>query len=144
MCPVTKSACSSSTTPAVFQALAFVPVVTVYVCGWCTAGDRTTTTFRRPMQQSNTHRRTSYQECEAYSGSNSTTVAHTCRYISLEHFPPSRLATPPVYQVNSIPKRNLTCNVLNSTGLVGITCRAVIFFFGVQLFPPPYRLQIET
>ena len=35
--------------------LAFVPVVTVYVvCGWCTADDRTTTTFSHSMQQSNT------------------------------------------------------------------------------------------
>ena len=53
------------------QALAFVPV-TVYVCGCCTVagGDRTNTTltFSRPMQQSNTHRRTSSQVYEAYSG----------------------------------------------------------------------------
>ena len=35
---------SSSTMRAVFRALAFVPVVTVYVCGWGTpVGDRTTT-----------------------------------------------------------------------------------------------------
>ena len=32
-------ACSSSTTAAVREALAFVPVFTVYVCGWCTAGE---------------------------------------------------------------------------------------------------------
>ena len=30
----------------------------VRVCGWCPAGNRTTTTVSRPMQQSNTHRRT--------------------------------------------------------------------------------------
>ena len=28
-------------------------IVTVYVCGWCTAGDGTTTTFSRPIQQPN-------------------------------------------------------------------------------------------
>ena len=34
---------SSNTTAAVLQALAFVPVVTVYVCDWCTgAGDQKT------------------------------------------------------------------------------------------------------
>ena len=57
---------SSGTAADVLQALAFVPV-TVYVFGWCTAagGDRTTAVISRPMQQSKTHRRTSYQVYEA-------------------------------------------------------------------------------
>ena len=43
----------------------------ICVCGWCTARDRTTTTFSRPMQRSNTHRRTSYHVHEAYSSGKS-------------------------------------------------------------------------
>ena len=39
-----------------FQAIAFVTVVTVYVCGWCTT-DRAPTTFSRSMQRSVTVRR---------------------------------------------------------------------------------------
>ena len=49
-CPATVR--QHDTTAAVLQAHALVPVVTVYVCGWCTAGDRTTTILSRPMQQS--------------------------------------------------------------------------------------------
>ena len=69
---------SSSTTPAVFYVLAFVPVVTVYVCGWCIAGDRVTMTFSRPTRQLSTLRRTSYQLYDAHSSSISSS------YLSLE------------------------------------------------------------
>ena len=44
----------------------FVPVVAVCVVG-AQVRDRTTTTFSRPLQRSNTHRRTSCQAYEAYS-----------------------------------------------------------------------------
>ena len=47
------------------------------MCGWCTTGDRTTTTFPRPMQPSNTHR-TSYLVYEACSSSKSSSS-----YVSL-------------------------------------------------------------
>ena len=73
---------NSSATAAVFQALAFVPVITVYVCGSCTAGDRSTTTFSRPTQQSSTHRRTSYPVYEARSSSSENSSSYW--YISLE------------------------------------------------------------
>ena len=36
-------------------------------------------------------------------------VAHTCAYISLQRVSPFRLATPPGYEVNPIPKGNLVC-----------------------------------
>ena len=36
---------------AMLQAVAFLPAVTVCVCGWCTAaGDGVTTTLARPTQ----------------------------------------------------------------------------------------------
>ena len=96
---------SSSTTLAVFKAIAFVPVVTVYVCGSYTAGDQTTTTFSRPMQQSSTHRWILKQLLDAFSSSKSTSS-----YISLERYvPPFRLATPTGYQINPIPKGDLAC-----------------------------------
>ena len=64
------SSSNSRTTATVFQAHAFVPADTVYVCGLSTAGDRTATaTVSRPMQQSNTHLPTSYHAYKAHSSS---------------------------------------------------------------------------
>ena len=94
---------SSSTTPAVFQALAFRQVVTVYVCGWCTAGDRTTKIFSHPMQQSNTHRRTLYQVYEAHSSSKCSNSSYEVHIIGMP-VSPFRLATHPGYQSEPHPE----------------------------------------
>ena len=51
------------------------------VSGWCAAGDRSTTTLSRPIQQSHTHRRTLHQVFEAYCNSKSSSS-----FISLERF----------------------------------------------------------
>ena len=67
---------SSSTEAAVqrepcFMLLPLCQWSLVYVCGWCTTGDRTMTPLSRPMQQ-HTHRLTSCRVYEAYSSNKST------------------------------------------------------------------------
>ena len=103
---VTKSVPSSSgsTTPAVFHALAFVPVATVYVrvLGEQHEMIEPPSACSRPTQQSKIHRRTSHQVYEAY---NSGKISSS--YISLQHDSPFRHAMPTACQTNPISKGNL-------------------------------------
>ena len=88
----------------------------VCACDWCTAGDRTTTTVSRPMQPSNTHRRTSYQVYEAYSSSRSSSSYIHWNAYSCPPFLDSRC--PGGYQVNPIPSLYYTCNTYEGDALI--------------------------
>ena len=100
-------------------------VVTVNVCGWCTAGDRTPAAFSQLLiiQNNQTHivgPHTRYTR-------RTTTVAKAVAYIHIigmpTYVPPFRLATPRGYQINPIPQGNLVLSITTCSSKVRVKKR---------------------
>ena len=149
-CHIQKQHSSRSTTAGtVFRALAFVPVVAVDVCGWRTAGDRSTTTsVSRPKQHSNTPDRISYQVHGAYSSIKNSSLLVLLQFLiyffcsfgtTLIHiigkavFPLFDLRRPPGYHAPT-SKRNLA-RLCKRCTFVSACCSpaAILFFSRVRL-----------
>lgn len=75
----------------------------VCVCGWCPVRYQNTTTLSRPTQRSNTNSRTSkYTRYYTKHAAAAKAIALTRCWNA--YGPPFRLATPPEYEVNPVPK----------------------------------------